>query len=257
MDLPMDGSCGRAAGSADTRREPGDWEPFWIGPPSRLLYAALHAGTASSATGVLFVPPLFDELPRSRRFVTEVAGELAAAGLPVLRFDFLGSGDSSGRGDEASFESMRTDLDLAVAALRARTGASRVVVLAWRGAALVVDDWLAHGGRADHVVWWDPLRDGAAWLRGLVDSDAAARAMLPPPRPGVPRTVEAPDGQLMGFRISPRMRLDLARAQLGARTSGCRPEGRAVVHPDEDAPGADRVFFLPASAPSDPRPSRP
>src|SRR5687768_1570345 len=74
----------------------GDWEPLWLGQDPRRLYAALHAVAGAPATGVLLVPPLLHEQPRSRRFIAEVASELAAIGLPCLRFDFLGTGDSPG-----------------------------------------------------------------------------------------------------------------------------------------------------------------
>lgn len=229
----------------------GNWEPFWLGSAARPLYAALHAVPGVATTGVVLVPPLLDEQPRSRRFITEVANELAGLGLPSLRFDFLGTGDSCGRGDEVDFQSMRCDLDLATAALRARTGARRVVLVAWRGAALVVHDWLARGGKADLVVLWEALADGADWLERLVRADAAARVTLPAPRPGVPRPSDAPDGQLMGFMVSARLRHDLARARLEGprRADGSR---MWAVAREEDPPSPvqfERVVPLPASAP--------
>lgn len=244
------GSAAWPPAAAEERTAPGDWEPLWIGPTERALYAALHRVPGAPATGIVLVPPMFDELPRSRRLVTEVAGELAATGLPVLRFDFFGTGDSAGRGDDADFDTMCGDLDRAITTLRARTGVPRLVLLAWRGAALVVDAWLSRGGRADLVVLWDPIRDGSGWLRGLGDADVAARAMLPPPRPGVPRTVEAEDGQLMGFRVSPRLRRDVEAARLdaGQETSGAA-ERWAVLYPDDAVAGVDRVFVLPPNAP--------
>src|SRR4249919_3243970 len=165
-----------------------DWEPFWLGTPSRRLYAALHPAAEASTTGVVLVPPLLHELPRSRRFIAEVASELATVGLPSLRFDFLGTGDSSGGGEELDFASMHVDLDLAVAALRERTGATQVALLAWRGAALPLRGWMERGGAADLVVLWEPIIDGAGWLQELVGADAGERALRPPPRSGVPRT---------------------------------------------------------------------
>ena len=116
----------------------GGFEPFWLGPSSRRLYAALHRAAGEASTGVVLVPPLLHELPRSRRFITEVASELAALGLPTLRFDFFGTGDSSGSGDALDFASMHIDLGLAVAALREQTRIARLVLLSWRGSALHV-----------------------------------------------------------------------------------------------------------------------
>jgi hypothetical protein len=228
-----------------------DWEPVWLGSRPRTLYAALHPVPGIPSTGVVLVPPLLDELPRSRRFITEVAGEFAGMGLPSLRFDFHGTGDSSGRGDEFDFDSMRADLDLAVAELRARTGVARLVLLAWRGAALAVEDWRARGGMADLVVLWEPVCDGAAWLRELVDADAEARKVLPPPRPGVPRTGGPDDGQLMGYKASPRLRMQLAQARLEPGPASDHAQVWTVVRPDGgDAQiAATRSWSLPGSAP--------
>ena len=228
----------------------GAWEPLWLGPASRRLYAALHPA-GGAALGVVLVPPLLHELPRSRRFLAEIATELAAMGLPCLRFDFHGSGDSAGEGDELDFASMRRDLDIAVAALRDRTGIRRLALLAWRGSALALHDWAAQGGRADVVVLWEPIVDGDAWLQALIAGDAAERGLRPPPRAGVARLTDPADGQLMGFPVSARMRADLAHARLHGNAPGERTPQWAIVRADAAALPFEtaRLLRLPANAP--------
>lgn len=197
----------------------GDFDPLWLDPQGRCLYAALHrVEPARAAVGVVLVPPLLHEQPTSRRFLTEVAAGLAAQGLPSLRFDFLGTGDSSGSGDELDFSSMSIDMDLAVNTLAAQTGAERVVLLAWRGAALAVGKWLQEGGRADLVVLWEPITDGFAWLDELQRMDASQRAERPRTPRGVSGISDPSDGQLMGFPVSPRLRADLVQARLAGNT---------------------------------------
>jgi hypothetical protein len=240
-----------------------DFEPMWLGKPPRQLYAALHpatgapstpaSSTAASTTAVILVPPLLHELPRSRRLLAEVAGELAAMGLPCLRFDFFGTGDSDGNGEDLDFVSVQGDLDVATAALRERTGATRLVVLAWRGAALPVREWLARGGVADLVVWWEPIADGAAWLRELMQSDADERAQRPPPHPGVRRINDADDGQLMGFPASARLRMELAQARLDDDAPGRQSaHAWAVLRAGTARPAGNfaRTLPLPPDAPS-------
>jgi len=230
----------------------GGWEPIWLGPASRRLYGAIHAVPGAATAGVLLVPPLLHEQPGSRRFVAEVAGALAALGLPCLRFDFHGTGDSGGEGDALDFDSMRQDLDLAAHALRERTGIRRLVVLAWRGSALAVRAWLRQGGKADLAALWEPVADGQAWLRELVDGDAAERALRPPPRAGVARLTDPSDGQLMGFPVSPRLRADLSQSRLAAEAAA---EGGgpcwAIVRADAATLpfAAARVLQLPPAAP--------
>lgn len=226
------------------------WEPLWIGPSTRPLYAALHG--APGATGVVLVAPLLHELPRSRRFLVEVANELAALGLPCLRFDFHGTGDSSGEGDTLDFSSMHRDLDVAVAALRERTGIERLALVAWRGSALAVETWIEQGGAADLVVLWEPIVDGARWLEELSRGDVGERASRPPPRPGVPRLTDPADGQLMGFPASVRLREDLMQSRLNATPSNTRVPVWAVVRSEaaELPMQLARAVLLPANAPS-------
>jgi hypothetical protein len=229
----------------------GDWEPFWLGSGARRLYAALHEVPGAPSTGVVVVPPLLHEAPRSRRFIAEVCNELADMGLPALRFDFHGTGDSTGSGDEVDFASMHRDLDLAVAALRERTGVRRVVLLAWRGGAFALRGWLDRGGVADLAVLWEPIEDGASWLQELVECDAGERAQRPPPRAGIPRITDPADGQLMGFPAPPQLRVDLAKARLDGGAEGGGVPVWAVVR-EGRAPSMEfaKVLPLPANAPS-------
>lgn len=229
----------------------GAWEPLWLDPQSRSLYAALHRAPPSPRLpGVLFVPPLLHEQPRSRRFIAEVASALAAIGLPCLRFDFFGTGDSAGSGDTVDFESMHRDLDTAVKALRQHTAAERVVVFAWRGAALPLQTWQRAGNSADLLVLWEPILDGKQWLSELEREDASQRRQRPRPRPGVRRVIDFDDGQLMGFAASAQLRRDLADAGPGAGRAACRVPTWAVVRPGAQAlpPEVTRTFALPAGA---------
>jgi hypothetical protein len=227
----------------------GDWEPFWLGPPSHRLYAAFHPapGEGVPSTAVLLVPPLLHELPRSRRFLAEVAGELAGLGVPCLRFDFFGSGDSDGDGERLDFNSMQHDLELATAALRQRTGARRLALLAWRAGALPLHAWIARGGMADLVVLWEPILDGDAWLQELMVGDADERALRPPPRAGIARLTDPGDGQLMGFPASQRLRLDLAQARMASAATSTWAVAR-TGHADLPSDIA-RWLPLPAGAP--------
>ena len=230
----------------------GDWEPNWLGPPSRRLYSALHRAPSPASIGVVLVPPLLHEQPRSRRFVTEVASQFAASGLSCLRFDFHGTGDSPGRGDEVDFASMAADLTVATAALRSHAGVEQVVLLAWRGAGLLAQSWLQQARLGDRVVLWEPIIDGAGWLRELQRNDASERALRPRPRPGVPRTGTQDDGQLMGFAASPRLRADLAKARLTQSDPSQSASTWAVVRADSPSLPVEvaRLFELPAGAPT-------
>ena len=232
-------------GSAST------WEPLWIGGDERQLYAALHpAGQGSARLGVLVVPPLLHEQARSRRLLTELAGRISAFGIPSLRFDFFGSGDSAGTGARMDLASMRQDIGVAAAALRSLAGIERLAVLAFRGGALPLASWLDNGGGADHLVLWEPIVDGAGRVAEL--EDAEARELRSgdryPLRRGVP--VEGSERQLMGFEVSPRLRRDLASVQVSADTWAHRPTTWGVLRPGVSLSSLpmQRIFELPVDA---------
>ena len=228
------------------------WEPFWLGPPSRRVYAAFHGASGAPSIGIVLVPPLLHELPRSRRFVAEVAVELAALGLPTLRFDFHGTGDSAGTGEALDLDSMRRDLELAVAALRERTQVERLVLIAWRGGALALPGWLERGGTVDLILLWEPIVDGAAWLQELMEGDTRERAVRPPPRAGVARATDPSDGQLMGFPAPSRLRAELRKTRLddGMRRAGVPVWAIVRDGPAELGMDVAKTLPLPANAPS-------
>lgn len=229
----------------------GRWTPQWIGPEGRRLYAALHASALPvPACGVVLVPPLLHEQLRSRRMLAEIATRLASSGIPSLRFDYFGSGDSDGSGTRMDLASMREDIGIATDALRSRGDVERVAVLAFRAGALPLASWLAEGGCADPVVLWEPVVDGAAWADELEAADARELRSLEryPLRRGVP--VERSERHLMGFEVSPRLCQDLASVRVEPAAWPGRPATWGVLRPDEDAPALpmQRSFELPGNA---------
>jgi len=226
----------------------GIWEPLFIGGPERELYAGLHrSGAPAPCLGVLLVPPLFHELPRSRRLLAEVASGLAASGLPSLRFDFFGTGDSAGDSEECNFASMCADIEMALRTLCAETGVRRIAVLAWRGGSMPLLASSKSDPRTVVSVLWEPILDGAAWLAELERLDAAERTAG-----SRAHQTEAEDGiagQLMGVAVSKRLRRDIGTACVP--DSPTRVPHWIVARPDSALlRSADRTFMLPADAPT-------
>ena len=91
------------------------------------LVAVLHPGAEGATRGVLVVVggPQY-RVGSHRQFVT-LARDLARAGVPVLRFDYRGMGDSDGV--HPGFEHITPDIAAAVGALCARVPSLREVVI--------------------------------------------------------------------------------------------------------------------------------
>lgn len=231
----------------------GEWQPLWLEDGRRQLYAALHpAAHSTHSMGVLFVPPLLHEQPRSRRFIAETASAFAALGLPGIRFDFSGTGDSNGDAGSIDFASMHEDLDLALSVMKSRAGVERVALLAWRGAAFPVSTWLACRRHVDLLVLWEPIYDGAGWLAELEVADAVERGERPGWRPGVPRRDTLDDGQLMGCPAPERLRRDMAGTRVSDAGWDRGMPVWAVLRGGDVKPEIriDRVLSVPAEAPT-------
>ena len=71
-------------------------EPLFFGPEARPLFGWLHRAPAPSRLGLVICPPFGYEAICTHRVLRHFAEAAAAAGVPALRFDYDGAGDSAG-----------------------------------------------------------------------------------------------------------------------------------------------------------------
>jgi pimeloyl-ACP methyl ester carboxylesterase len=129
------------------------------------MHHAAEPGRARGS-GVVLCNPLGYEAMCTHRLYRHLARRLATAGFDVLRFDYHGTGDSSGRGDEP--ERVRAWVDSVCAAideLRAIAGVTPIDLFGIRlGGTLAT---LAAARRSDvrSLVLWAPAVSGRAYTR--------------------------------------------------------------------------------------------
>lgn len=136
----------------------------------RPLLGALHQPQRlrPRSTAVLLCNPFGEEASRSHRIYRVLATQLERAGFAALRFDYSGTGDSAGEARDATIEAWLEDIAAAADHLRALSGATRIAVVGLRlGASLAVLA-SARGLAPRHLVLWDPVVEGAAYLRELI-----------------------------------------------------------------------------------------
>lgn len=113
--------------------------------------------------------PFGEEASRAHRIYRVLATQLERAGYAGLRFDYSCTGDSLGDSADATVDAWVDDIVAAADRLRSVTGASRVAVVGLRFGATLAMLASARGGlRPRHLLLWDPVVDGAAYLRELV-----------------------------------------------------------------------------------------
>src|SRR4051812_12036371 len=104
--------------------------PIHFGSAEARLFGWYHRPAQPRATAVVICNPLGDDYVRAHRSLRHLAEALAAAGYPVLRFDFHGTGDSAGdERDPGRVEAWRRDVGAAVDELRARSGAAAISIV--------------------------------------------------------------------------------------------------------------------------------
>jgi pimeloyl-ACP methyl ester carboxylesterase len=95
-----------------------------------------------------------------------LATQLERTGYAAQRFDFFGTGDSGGEGDDLDVAACLADIELAAAELIRLSGVTRLVLVGLRlGASLAA--LAAERLCPRHLVLWDPVVDGASYLREL------------------------------------------------------------------------------------------
>ena len=106
---------------------------------------------------------------RGHRAFRQLSILLARAGYHVLRFDYFGTGDSSGRSDEANTTQWIEDIKAAIDELKDMSAVNQIALIGTRlGAPLAVE---AAAGRNDiaALALWDPVVSGAVYADELIN----------------------------------------------------------------------------------------
>lgn len=142
----------------------------------RVLLGGLHhtARLHGRSAAVLLCNPFGEEAARAHRTYRVLAGRLERSGYAALRFDYAGTGDSAGDGAEFGLSDWLDDIVAAAAELRRESGSARLVLVGLRlGATLAALATVRRELRVRHLVMWDPVIDGAQYLRDLASAHRA------------------------------------------------------------------------------------
>ena len=140
--------------------------PVWFGRDDERCFGWWHVPESGNARGAaILCPPLGMEQLVAHRTMRTLAQEVATRGIAAFRFDYPGTGDSSGdlHGPHL-VQAWRTSIRLAVDQARV-AGMDHVALVGLRMGANLAWSALAHGLEATQVVLWDPCPSGAGFLR--------------------------------------------------------------------------------------------
>jgi alpha-beta hydrolase superfamily lysophospholipase len=181
--------------------EPAPARPLWFGARRQELFGQYHEPAAvSGELAVLLCNPFGYEAMCTHRAYLHLARALARRGLPVLRFDYHGCGDSSGDDrDPARLAAWRDSIHAAIDELKRLSGCAHVGLFGLRlGANLALD---AASTRDDvtALALWAPFATGRTFLR---EELAVHKLRALDPRFDRPDTRAAGEIEALGFAIT-------------------------------------------------------
>jgi len=142
-------------------------QPFWFGAVTRPLFGWYHAPSGRARAAVVLCNAFGHEALVQHRSYRHLAQTLASHGYATLRFDYDGTGDSSGNAsDPDRLEAWLSSIDAAVREVSRLSGAADVTLFGVRlGAVLAAEYARRHPVRG--LILMAPPRSGKAWLREM------------------------------------------------------------------------------------------
>jgi pimeloyl-ACP methyl ester carboxylesterase len=177
--------------------------PLFFGTSAHPLYGVYHAPRAQHGrkTGIVLCYPFGQEYMRAHRAFRQLSLSLSKSGFHVLRFDYSGSGDSSGDAAAFGIAASVADVGIAIDELRDTADLERVLLLGMRLGGSIAALSAMDRDDVSHLVLWDPVADGSSYVDELLSGVDAARTTGTVGVMGYPVTV-ALQNELRSMRIS-------------------------------------------------------
>ena len=221
--------------------------PFFFGSSERQLFGAYHPAVGGGLRGAILCNPWGQEYLRSHPAMVFLASLLSEQGMHTLRFDWHGTGDSSGECFEGGEPgSWAQDLEEAVTELKGMANVKTIALVGLRMGAGVGAQLAQRRSDVDHLVLWDPVVDGAEYLDELI---GVSRSDLSSAYPD--HLAEGGDGihEVSGFPLTPQMQKGIATLHPSLLRSGLpstllvstvpEPDRYAVVREELDLGGGE------------------
>lgn len=241
--------------------------PFFFSRDAARLFGLVHApapGVAVRPLAFLFSHPFAEEKLWSHRVMVSLARELAARGHVVMRFDYMGAGDSSGTTPDTSLDTHLADLSAALEhLLKQHPPIQQVGLLGLRFGATLAALFAERSGprhpqlRGAPLVLWEPVLDGANYfqelLRSNLSTQLAVHGKVLENREALQARIRAGDKvNVDGYEIARDLFDSCARPDLldTQRKSHTGPVLVLQIAPGADAKPRDDLTALAASYPS-------
>lgn len=144
--------------------------PFFFPGVDYNLFGILHLPKEKQKNiAFLFCHPFGEEKLWAHLVYVNFARELTARGYPVLRFDYMGNGDSDGDFKDSSVETNLTDIHSALQILREKVGSSCWVgLIGLRFGATLAALAAENNPEINRLILWEPIINGTQYMQELL-----------------------------------------------------------------------------------------
>jgi uncharacterized protein len=183
-------------------------QPIYFGKAGRQLFGVYHPPQQKrAADAVVICNPIVQEYMRTHWALRKLAASMAREGLHVMRFDYLGTGDSAGGAELYSVAQWCADIKAAAAELLDLSGARKVSLVGLRLGGALAATVAGNGLAVKDLVLWEAPASGAAHL---VDLDTIERTKLESHRTPLEKGAD----ELLGYAMPASLRAELAGVDL-------------------------------------------
>ena len=191
-------------------------KPLFIESSAGRLYAVHYQPrSVCREHAILFAHSLGHEYVRGHRNLQQLAVALCERGFDVIRFDYLGTGDSDGLCEEVNAETMGRDLLNVRRRIMDQTNVRNISLVGLRLGATVATHYREN---FQTMVLWDPVPSGKAFLE-LLDR-FHLNALTSGMRFCHIRT-DADENQRYGHRMTERKRDSFVELRMNASSKNC------------------------------------
>jgi len=154
-------------------------ERFFFNSGGKNLYGNLHYAAAPSRKfGWVFCDPFAEEKLWAQRILFNLARRFAGHGFPVIRFDYMGHGDSEGIFTDTSLASRIENILSAIAVMRERGEVEHIGLFGLRlGAALALKA-LQREASAEAVILWAPALNITDYIYDCLRSNLTTQMVV-------------------------------------------------------------------------------
>jgi len=143
----------------------------FFGQPESPLFGVYHkprGGGNGLPRAVVICPPIGQEYIRTHWNLRLLAKQIARNGVHVLRFDYHGIGDSSGKIEQVDcLEIWENNVNDSIDHLKRESGAETVMLIGQRFGGLLAGRAALKRPDVNSVVLWEPVLSGSAYLQQL------------------------------------------------------------------------------------------